>query len=95
MIPFALGPCCSIGRKSKSCPGKVQQAGLTLIPLRMYFNAKGIAKIELGLAKGKKHYDRRETVKKREANREIERAMKGAESGSEPEKRMVHVFDFK
>ena len=58
--------------------GKVQQAGLTLIPLRMYFNANGIAKIELGLAKGKKHYDRRETVKKREASREIERAMKGA-----------------
>ena len=58
--------------------GKVQQAGLTLVPLRMYFNAKGIAKIELGLAKGKKHYDRRETVKKREAGREIERAMKGA-----------------
>ena len=58
--------------------GKVQQAGLTLIPLRMYFNTHGIAKIELGLAKGKKHYDRRETVKKREASREIERAMKGA-----------------
>ena len=58
--------------------GKVQQAGLTLIPLRMYFNTNGIAKIELGLAKGKKHYDRRETVKKREASREIERAMKGA-----------------
>ena len=57
---------------------KVQQAGLTLVPLRMYFNARGIAKIELALARGKKHYDRRETVKKREANREIQRAMKSS-----------------
>lgn len=60
--------------------GKVQQAGLTLIPLRMYFNPRGIAKVELALARGKKHYDRRETVKKREANREIQRAMKSSKS---------------
>jgi len=56
--------------------GKVQQKGLTLIPLRIYFNPRGIAKVELGLARGKKHYDRRETIKKREAGREMERAMK-------------------
>ncbi len=60
--------------------GKVQQAGLTLIPLRMYFNPRGLAKVEIALAKGKKHYDRRETVKKREANREIERAMKSSKN---------------
>ena len=56
--------------------GKVQQKGLTIVPLRIYFNTRGIAKIELGLALGKKHYDRRESVKKREAGREMERAMK-------------------
>ncbi len=56
--------------------GKVQQKGLTLVPLRMYFTPRGMAKVELGLARGKKHYDRRETVKKREAGREMERAMK-------------------
>ncbi len=56
--------------------GKVQQKGLTLVPLRIYFNSRGMAKVELGLARGKKHYDRRETVKKREAGREMERAMK-------------------
>jgi len=56
--------------------GKVQQKGLTLIPLRIYFNPRGIAKVELGLARGKKQYDRRETIKKREAGREMERAMK-------------------
>ena len=55
---------------------QVQQKGLTIVPLRIYFNIRGTAKIELGLARGKKHYDRRESVKKREAGREMERAMK-------------------
>ena len=55
---------------------QVQQKGLTIVPLRIYFNLRGTAKIELGLARGKKHYDRRESVKKREAGREMERAMK-------------------
>ena len=56
--------------------GKTQQQGLTLIPLRMYFSKRGLAKVELGLAKGKKQHDRRETIKTREASREMERAMK-------------------
>ena len=56
--------------------GQVQQRGLTLVPLRMYFNSRGKAKVELALARGKKTYDRRETVKKRDANREMERALK-------------------
>ena len=58
--------------------GKVQQSGLTLIPLKVYFNSRGKVKVELALARGKRQYDRRETVKKREAKREIERAMKTA-----------------
>ena len=56
--------------------GQVQQKGLTIVPLRIYFNLRGTAKIELGLARGKKYYDRRESAKKREAGREMERAMK-------------------
>jgi len=56
--------------------GKTQQKGLTLIPLRIYFGPRGHAKVELALAKGKKQYDRRETIKEREAGREVERAMK-------------------
>ena len=56
--------------------GTVQQKGLTLIPLRIYFTPRGMAKVELGLARGKKQYDRRESVKKREASREMERVMK-------------------
>jgi len=61
--------------------GKTQQKGLTLVPLRIYFNPRGKAKIEIALAKGKKQYDRRETIKSREAGREVERAMKGVRRG--------------
>jgi SsrA-binding protein len=56
--------------------GKTQQKGLTLVPLRIYFSERGKAKVELGLAKGKKLHDRRDTVKSREASREVERAIK-------------------
>jgi len=65
-------------KEIKKMMGKVQQAGLTLIPLKVYFNARGRAKVELALARGKKQYDRRETLKKRDAKREIERVMKTA-----------------
>ena len=56
--------------------GKTQQKGLTLIPLRIYFSERGQAKVELGLANGKKHHDRRESIKAREAGSEVERAIK-------------------
>ena len=61
--------------------GKTQQQGLTLIPLRIYFSNRGHAKVELGLAKGKKQHDRRESIKTREASREVERAMKSRKRG--------------
>jgi SsrA-binding protein len=57
--------------------GKTQERGLTLIPTRMYFS-HGKAKVELGLAKGKRQYDKREDVKRRSAQRDIERALAGA-----------------
>lgn len=55
---------------------QMQEKGLALIPLKMYFNAKGIAKLELGLAKGKQMRDQRRDIKKREANRQMDRAIK-------------------
>ncbi len=55
--------------------GSVEQAGLTLIPLELYFRA-GVAKLKLALARGKRLRDRREEVKRREADREAERARK-------------------
>ncbi|HEX3672949.1 MAG TPA: SsrA-binding protein SmpB [Rhizomicrobium sp.] len=53
-----------------------QREGMTLIPLRVYFNPKGIAKIELGIAKGKKVHDKRETEKKRDWARDKARLMR-------------------
>ena len=55
--------------------GKSKQKGLTLIPLKVY-TKKGKIKIEFGIAKGKKKFDKRELIKKRETEREIERVLK-------------------
>ncbi|MFO7773875.1 MAG: SsrA-binding protein SmpB [Dehalococcoidia bacterium] len=55
--------------------GKVVQKGLTLVPLKLYIK-HGVAKVELGVAKGKKVYDKRESIARRDADREIDRAMK-------------------
>src|SRR5512135_414869 len=54
---------------------KALQKGYSLIPLKIYFK-ESRAKVEIGLARGKKMYEKRDTIKKREADREIERAMK-------------------
>ena len=54
---------------------KVAEKGLTLIPLKMYFKGSW-AKLEIGLAKGKKHYDKRESIKKKELKRDLDREMK-------------------
>jgi SsrA-binding protein len=56
--------------------GKVQEKGFTLIPLRLYFS-NGKAKVELGLAKGKKLFDKRETLKRKTMERDMERGRKG------------------
>ncbi|MBM3543745.1 MAG: SsrA-binding protein SmpB [Alphaproteobacteria bacterium] len=56
--------------------GAIQRQGMTLVPLRMYFNARGIAKVQLGLAKGKKLHDKRETEKKRDWDRQKGRLMR-------------------
>ncbi len=55
--------------------GRVQEKGLTIIPLRLYLK-KNRAKIEVGLARGKKLYDKRDTLAKRESEREVRRAVK-------------------
>jgi SsrA-binding protein len=54
----------------------VQREGMTLIPLEIYFNARGRAKLKLGLAKGKKMHDKRETSAKRDWQRQKARLMR-------------------
>jgi SsrA-binding protein len=63
-------------REIERLEGKLNERGLTLIPLKLYFNDRGRAKVELGLGRGKKLYDKRQTIKEREAKREAERAVR-------------------
>ncbi|WP_291857588.1 SsrA-binding protein SmpB [Marinilabilia sp.] len=55
---------------------KTKESGLTIIPLRMFMNDRGFAKLEIGLAKGKKQHDKRETLKAKDSKREIDRVKK-------------------
>lgn len=57
-------------RQIKKWGGAAKRDGMTIVPLAIYFNSRGIVKVELGLAKGKKLYDKRETIKEREWKRE-------------------------
>jgi len=59
--------------------GKVKEKGLTLVPLRMYFNDSGKVKVELGLGRGKKSYDKRREIAERDAKRDMRRAMREKE----------------
>lgn len=52
---------------------KTEQAGYTLVPTKVYFNDKHLVKVEVGVAKGKKNYDKRESIKQRDVNRQIAR----------------------
>ena len=56
--------------------GYTTMKGLTLVPLKMYINEEGRAKVEIAVARGKKNYDKRDDIAKRDAKREIDRAMK-------------------
>lgn len=61
--------------------GKTKERGYTLVPLKVYFNAHGKVKVELGLAKGKMLYDKRKAIAEREAKREIERTLRERQKG--------------
>jgi len=61
-------------REIQKLAPKIAQTGTTLIPLSIYFNSRGLAKVEVGLATGKKHYDKREELRKRDHRREMNRA---------------------
>ncbi|MBL0129842.1 MAG: SsrA-binding protein SmpB [Chitinophagaceae bacterium] len=63
-------------RELKKIEEKLKEKGYTLVPLRIYFNEKRFAKIEIGLAKGKKLYDKRESIKQKDVQREMKRFLK-------------------
>jgi len=58
--------------------GQVAQKGMTLIPLKVYFNERGFVKVEVALGKGKTSVDKRHTIKERDVKREMDREMKNA-----------------
>jgi SsrA-binding protein len=55
---------------------KVKESGFTIIPIKLFVNEKGLAKLEIALARGKKVYDKRETLKTKDAKRDMDRMMK-------------------
>ena len=63
-------------REIRRLSGRVRERGFTLIPLRIYFNNRGYAKVLLGLCRGKRLHDKREAIRKRDEKREISRHMK-------------------
>lgn len=63
-------------REIRKLIGQLHEKGIALIPLQIYFGDNGKAKVELGLARGKKLYDKRAALKEKESNREIERSMR-------------------
>lgn len=63
-------------REIKRIDTKLKEKGYTLVPLRIFTNDKNLLKVEIGLAKGKKLHDKRESIKKRETDREIKRLLK-------------------
>ena len=66
-------------REIKRLTGKIQEKGLTLVPLKLYFNDSGKIKVELGLARGKRAYDKRRAIAERDAKKDMERALKDKE----------------
>ncbi len=63
-------------RELKRFVGKATEKGLTLVPLQMYFNERGLAKCVIAIGRGKKLHDKRETMKKADAQRQIQRALR-------------------
>ncbi len=67
-------------RETDKLLGAVNREGYTIVPLRLFFNGRGLAKIEIALAKGKKEHDKRETIKKRDWGKQKQRLLKTSKS---------------
>ena len=60
-------------KELRKLENKIKEKGYTIVPLKIFITGKGFAKMEIGLGKGKKIYDKRETIKTRESDREVKR----------------------
>ena len=64
-------------RELRKLKTKVQEKGLTIIPVLLFINDKGLAKVDIALARGKHYYDKRETLKTKDSKRDVEKQLKG------------------
>jgi SsrA-binding protein len=64
------------GKELRKIERKIKETGLTIIPLKVFINERGLAKTEIAIAKGKKEYDKRQTLKSKDAEREMDRMRK-------------------
>lgn len=64
-------------RELRKLKNKVQEKGLTIVPVVLYINEKGLAKLDIALARGKHYYDKRESLKTKDSKRDIEKQLKG------------------
>jgi len=63
-------------RELRKLEGKIKDKGFSIVPLRIFFSEKGLVKMEIGLGKGKKQFDKRDTIKQRDTEREMKRYLK-------------------
>ena len=63
-------------RELRKLETKMKEKGFTIVPLRIFFSEKGLAKMEIGLGRGKKQYDKRETIKQRDTERDLKKYLK-------------------
>ncbi len=63
-------------REISRLTSKVEEKGLALLPLKIYFNSRGLAKVSMGLGRGKRKYDKRDAIRKRDQRREMERELR-------------------
>lgn len=62
--------------------GKTKERGFTLVPLRLYLNERNLVKVEIGLARGKKAYDKRASIAEKDSKRDVERALRDRQKGA-------------
>ena len=75
-MPVAIRKLLLNKKELRKLEGKLKDKGYTIVPLRIFFNEKGLAKMEIGLGKGKKLHDKRDTIKQRDAEREMKKHLK-------------------
>lgn len=63
-------------KELRKIEARIKEKGITVVPLRIFFSEKGLAKLQIGLGKGKKLYDKRETIKQRDTQREMKKYLK-------------------